>query len=100
MNPFVDELLTFQTPGKYGNEECIYVDENYVVVKDIEMLQADDKENIIHYTAWHKGLRSMQDLTKNHIVELNQISKAMKEYVKQKHDGFEDIERPHLLHTD
>ena len=92
MNRFIDELLTFQTPGKYGNEECIYVDENYVVVKDIEMLKADDKENVIHYTAWHKQLRSMQDLTKDYIFELNQISNAIKEYVKQQHDGFEDID--------
>ena len=62
MKEFIKNILSFTQPGKYNNEECIYINNYFVLVKDLKM-KTDNIDNL-HFTAWCKNtnIHSLKDL--------------------------------------
>ena len=91
MENFIKNILSFEKPGKYENEECVFINDSFVVVKDLKM-KSNETSNL-HLTAWCKNnnLTCLNDLNKNHVKMLLDIRNDMSKYIQETYN-FEDYE--------
>ena len=87
MKSFIDTILQFKKPGKKLKEECVFINDHFIVVKDIKMINKN--KNYIHYTAWfrYNRLSSLEDIDKNDIDLLKNIDFLVRKYINQIHNN-------------
>jgi hypothetical protein len=92
MKEFIKNILSFRQPGKYNNEECIYINNYFVLVKDLKM-KTDNIDNL-HFTAWCKNtnIHSLKDLNHTYIPHLHEIEAQTKKIIKHRYNGFNNID--------
>lgn len=91
MKDFIKNILSFEETGIYKNEECVFINDNFVVVKDIKMKNNDI--NNLHLTAWCKNtnLTCLTDLTIKDLKILLDIKNDMSKYIQETYD-FDEYE--------
>ncbi len=92
MKEFIKNILSFDKPGIYGKEECLFVNANFVLVKDHKMI--DDNEQNLHLTAWCKNInvKSLKDLNSNYIIHLKEIKSKVIDIIKTRYSGFNNLD--------
>lgn len=92
MKKFIKNILTFNKPGIYDNEECLFVNEQFVLVKDKKMIQ-DNGDNL-HLTAWCKDLniQSLKNIPVKYVIHLKEIESKTLDIIKKKYNCLDNVE--------
>tara|TARA_B100000524_G_C23559377_1_gene337714 strand:- start:173 stop:595 length:423 start_codon:yes stop_codon:yes gene_type:complete len=92
MKNFIENILNFKCIGKYVNEECVFINKDFIVVKDIKMV-SDNLEHM-HFTAWcrDKKINSLKDINIDNVKILIKIKNEMDKYIRNKYNGFDDYD--------
>ena len=92
MKKFIKNILSFKNSGIYEKEECLFVNEHFVLVKDKKMIHNDVSN--LHLTAWCKNLniQSLKNLHVDYLIHLKEIESKTLDIIKKNYNGFDNVD--------